>query len=118
MDSNYTDLDSLLPEAKKVKLNNQILTVYPAKLKTMFRIMKAFNAFNKPDQDQEEVMNNLINALAEIIPDIKKDEVDMSIEQLTALVTFVYKTALPADIAQDAEKKMNEVQQIQTSNNQ
>lgn len=91
------DLDILTPEVKKIKLNGVIMDLYPGKLKTIIRIQKAFIAFEAANGTDSEALDRVIKALSEIIPDLKKDDVDISVNQIPVLIQLAYKSALPDD---------------------
>lgn len=92
------DLDKLLPEPKEVKISGKIVKVYPGKLKVLIKIQKAFSAFKGAEPEKQgELMDNLISALSVIMPDLKNEDIDISIEQLPALVNLAYESSLPKD---------------------
>lgn len=91
------DLDALLPDVKKIKISGKILNLYPGKLKSLIRIQKAFLAFQDAKQTDMKLFDDVINALAEIIPDLKRDDVDISMEQIPVLVSIAYTTSIPKD---------------------
>ena len=92
--SEIVDLDKLVPEPKKVKLSGKILDVYPGKIKALIRIQKAFASFKDAGEDEKlDLMDRVVTALAEIIPGIKEEDVDISMEQLPVLVNLAYQTS-------------------------
>lgn len=97
------DLDKLVPEPKKIKLNGKIMDLYPGKLKTIIKLQRDFTALQQGDGEKLEAV---INTLAEILPDIKKEEVDIPLPVLRALVQLAYETSMPSDNANTAEAKM------------
>ena len=100
------NLDKLLPEPKEVEISGRIVKVYPGKLKVLIKIQKAFTAFKGAvPEKQVELMEGLIEVLSKIMPNLKDEDMDISIEQLPALVNIAYESSLPEKI--DLVKKNN-----------
>lgn len=94
--SNVIDLDKLLPEPKKVIISGKELEVYPGKIKALIRIQKAFASFkNAGEDDKLDLMNSVVEGLAQIMPGIRDEDVDISMEQLPVLVNLAYETSVP-----------------------
>ena len=104
--SDIIDLDILQPEPKKIKLNGKILDLYPGKLKTIIRIQKAFVVFKDTQGTDSEALDKVIDALAEIIPDLKNDDVDIAVTQIPKLIELAYRSALPEDSKVVAKSEM------------
>ena len=88
------NLDKLLPEPKEVEISGRIVKVYPGKLKVLIKIQKAFTAFKGAvPEKQVELMEGLIEVLSKIMPNLKDEDMDISIEQLPALVNMAYESS-------------------------
>ena len=87
---NKLDLDALIPEPKTVILNGRDILVQPPKLKQVFKMQKAFLALQDGDDGASD---KVIDAIATIVPDIKNDDVDLTVTQLQALVDFISEMA-------------------------
>jgi hypothetical protein len=88
--SDVLDLDALMPEPKTIILGGNKIKVQPPKLKTVFALQKTFIMLQdgKPDAGEK-----IVEALSAIVPDIKNDNVDLTVEQLQALIQFVSEMA-------------------------
>jgi len=102
------DLDKLLPEPKEIKISGKVLKLYPGKIKTLISIQKAFSSFQeaKSQNDQADLLDSVINALAKIIPEIKNDDVDISIEQLPKIIDLAFQSSVPKDMDMAKKNKM------------
>ena len=100
------DLDILQPEPIKIKLSGQIIDLFPGKLKALIKIQKAFNAFQTAKADQDS-FDNIVNALAVLIPRLKDDDIDISIANIPVLIELAYKVSVPNEAKEliDTEKK-------------
>jgi len=114
------DLDVLAPQARIIKLNNQAVEVYPPKFTNLVELMKLVKKFESitPATSEEkalEIVSEIKDRLMPVMPKIKEPEFDLSIEQLNALIRFVFTIAQPKDTAmlkkagysinEDAQKK-------------
>lgn len=101
--SEVLDLDALLPEAKKVKLNGKVFDVYPATIRQLLRIQSIGQDISTGKLTGPEAEDLLINALSSIIPVLKEDtSVDLNIAQMVALIDFVQKQSVPQNEAGQA----------------
>lgn len=84
------DLDQLAPEPKNVKIGGEVIPVFPAKIKNLIAIQKLFLSFQnmgeRKAEEQVKAMDNIIDVLRPIVPDI--DKVDFTMQQLMALLEF------------------------------
>jgi hypothetical protein len=97
--SEIIDLDKLLPEPKEIKISGKILKLYPGKVKTIIKIQKAFAGFKEASpEDQSKSLTSLVDILAEIIPGIKNDDVDISVEQLPKIIDLAYQSSVPENV--------------------
>jgi Cu/Ag efflux pump CusA len=90
------DLDNLLPEPTQVKISGRVLNVYPGKLKALIKLQKVFLSFadlNKSDQMNK--MEEVVEALGSFIPELKENDVDISLAQLPKIVEIAYQTSMP-----------------------
>lgn len=88
--SDVLDLDALMPESKTIILGGNKIKVQPPKLKTVFALQKTFIMLQ---DGKPEAGEKIIEALSSIVPDIKNDDVDLTVEQLQALIQFVSEMA-------------------------
>lgn len=106
------DLDKLIPEPKKIKLNGKIIDLHPGKLKTLIKLQRSFLAFqNSNGENQEQLLDEVINTLAVLIPAIKDEDMDISLTQLPVLIEVAYKASMPETKATTpitAQKKTTE----------
>jgi hypothetical protein len=92
------DLDKLLPEPRMVRICGKEVTLYPGKLKALIKLQKTFSSFKNADQSgQSELLDTLIDTLEPIIPDIKRDDIDLTIDQIPAVVTLAYENSVPKE---------------------
>lgn len=94
------DLDYIQPEAKHVKLNGKLLEVYPPKLKNIVVISKMARELSdetKTIEEKVQVFESLKQVLAGIMPAFKEDDVDVTLEQMIALIEFIFSLATPED---------------------
>lgn len=88
------DLDTLDPKPHLVRLCGQTIEVYPPKLKNLVNLMNASQQLREKTT-VEEATKSLLESLYPIIPDLKKDGIDVSFEQLIKLVEFVQEISAP-----------------------
>lgn len=105
------DLDKLVPEPKKIKLNGRVIDLFPGKLKTIIKLQRAFTGLQKGEQDK---LDEVINVLSEIIPAIKDDDMDIPLPTLKVLVQLAYESALPEDTKKTTEAEMTPTTQKKT----
>lgn len=101
--SEVIDLDKLVPEPKKIKLNGKIIDLYPGKLKTIIKLQRAFSGLQMGNTDK---IDDVITILSEIIPALKDDDMDIPLATLERLVQLAYETAMPQNNTNSAEAKM------------
>jgi len=109
------DLDALAPKPYLVRLCGQTIEVHPPKFKHLVNLMNIAQEMTK-SKNTVEAANKLLEGLYPIIPDLKKEGIDATIDQLLQLVQFVQDVASPdepikEDVAevqvpdQEAQKK-------------
>lgn len=92
------DLDLLQPQARKVKLNGKLYDVYPPKVKDIANLARLAGKLQTNDgTDLQAKLDNMVNAFASVMPALKEDGVDLTMEQVTALFGFVNSMVSPAD---------------------
>lgn len=96
MNESLLDLDTLIPETKKIKLNGEMYDVLPVKLEDFIVIQKMFLKMKdaKPEE-QIDAISEINTALKPVVPDIEK--MSLTIEQLFALLNFVYSISSLSD---------------------
>lgn len=90
------DLDAIQPEAKNVKINGQIVKVYPPKFKSIIALMKLSSQIND-NSDLNQLEKDLTEALIPIMPALAEPDMDLSMEQLMKLLDFVMLISTPKD---------------------
>lgn len=110
------DLDKIIPESKKVKLNGKTLTVYPPTIRQLLKIQRVGQDIQARIIIGLEAETKLIEALSSVIPALKEDDgsIDFNQAQLIALVQFVQSTAIPQDatvVGVVVKKKMDSSEQ-------
>lgn len=109
------DLDALAPKPYLIRLCGQSVEVFPPKFKNLVELLSITQSLGKGD-NVEEATTGLMEALYKIIPDLRRPEIDLDINQLNRLVQFVQEIAVPdepvkediADVTvpdEDAQKK-------------
>lgn len=114
------DLDVLAPQARYIKLVGERVAVYPPKFINLVELMKLVKKFDKitantADEEVLAVISEIKERLVPVMPRIIEPKFDLSIEQLNALIQYIFKIAQPTDTAmlkkagynmeQDAQKK-------------
>ncbi len=107
MENYDLDLDTVLPAGKTIKLNGQVATVYPPKLRTMLKITAAAKKMELGDIN--EGMPEMIDALAEVVPVLKDPNVDISVDQLLALTQFIGTMSTPPAVTTETPEADDEV---------
>jgi hypothetical protein len=118
--SDILDLDALAPEVKKVKIAGKIIDCYPPKVLQLIKMQKIWEKMQGGKLTSAEAIQGLKEALTPIVPAIKNDDdIDFSIEQLTALLRFAQGTAIPDSNAEkmpeQPKKKITSQGQSHTS---
>lgn len=103
--SDTLDLDALLPEPFKVKINGRIIEVMQPSLRQLLSLQKVFinlqSALKESDADIDVIQKQLMDAVSDIVPAMKEDaEIDLTIEQLIALMNFIQEKSTPQNVAQ------------------
>lgn len=94
------DLDALLPEPKKIKIQGKIIDANPPTVRQILHIQKVMAEIKDQNLSGEEAEEKLIDVLSVIVPEMKKDKnLDFTLEQLLALITYLQKEAVPDNIA-------------------
>ncbi len=79
------DLDALVQDDLDIKLNGKI---YKAKSLTVKQIIKLQKEFLKI-QDNPQDISVVKDLIKEILPALEKDEVDLNVPQMQALIEFI-----------------------------
>lgn len=100
------DLDTLLDEPVKVKINGQVILVYPPTVQDIFSLtsfMKRFREVNsgQSDEDVEKLMTDFKEVFTKIIPQLENHK--MTIKQLFKLLQFVMSLASPQETGPKVE---------------
>lgn len=96
--SDVLDLDALLPEPKKIKINGKLIDCYPPKVKHLISMQRVFARIQNA-QDTDEAEKLIEDVLAPIIPAIREDDtIDFTLDQLKALLQFAQNAALRQDV--------------------
>lgn len=102
------DLDALDPKPKQVKLGGKLFEVYPPKLGAIIALTRLMKELQDVGEDTEKALvaiESIRKAVEPIIPGLKDEtHLDLSIDQVSALLEFVFKMATPPE-AQELEKK-------------
>jgi adenylosuccinate synthase len=103
--SDILDLDAILPEPRQVKLNGKTYTILPAKLKDFIAIQKLFLSFQDVGDPTKQVsaIEEITKVLKPIIPNV--EEMDVTFEQLLAILQFSYNTAAPKNTGTPGTEK-------------
>ncbi len=100
VDTKTLDLDTILPNKGKVKLGGKTYIVEPPKLKNLIELSKLARLFEQGEANESSAITALDKfkeLLYPIIPDLKKDSVDISLLQAAGLLNFIMKLATPED---------------------
>jgi hypothetical protein len=102
------NLDKLIPEPITAILGGKEIKVYPGKLKSLIKTLRAFKNFKDAEglDGQLAVMDSLMDALKSFVPALNDDDMDISIDQVNSLVELAFKVSQPAD---DTEIKKAEL---------
>lgn len=101
--SELLDLDALLPEPKKIKINGKIIECHPPTIRQLLAIQKAADASTGANVDPQEAVERLEEALSAIVPAIKEDKsIDFTLNQFYSLIKFLQEDAIP-DAAKEAK---------------
>jgi hypothetical protein len=106
------DLDALAPKPHEVKLGGEMIEVNPPKFKSLIRLMELSDKLSRANQDDGAEMAVLFSefqqALIPIIPKLGEDDVDLTIQQVMALVTFVMEIASAENTPSNVEAEKGE----------
>lgn len=108
------DLDVLVGGFKRVKLNGNIIRVFPPDLTQLFTLTKLSQGLKKAksmnDQEAMEAYLELKKGIVELIPDLENQTFTM--DQLFKILELVVQMAIPANL------KAMEAKGIKLSTNQ
>ncbi|WP_438979900.1 hypothetical protein [Polynucleobacter sp.] len=111
------DLDTLKPKQATVKLGGKEYSVEPPKLKTLVVLSKIATAFDKLGEGEQASDQSVVGAIADLqkalvgtIPELADDGIDLSLEQASALLKFVFEMASPPDTQALKEKGIEPAQ--------
>jgi len=104
------DLDALAPKVEHVKLNEEVIEVHPPKFKAIVELLRVqAEWFNIKDNAKAMETVDLLRAkISDLVPRLKDDDFDITIEQLNALMTFIFSMANPDALAQAKAKATGE----------
>jgi hypothetical protein len=90
------DLDALVPEAVQVKLGGEIIDVYPPDIETFILLtrLSSRQQFDTADSVRGG-LEEIKDAIATCVPDLKKKNITLKISQALALLQFIVKLAQP-----------------------
>lgn len=102
------DLDTLTGQSRKVKINGNVIEVFPPSVEELFKLQQLASQFKKIDtenitEDQAfDVLENLKSAFISLIPQLKDFKVN--VEQLFKLLDLIVEMAVPHDL-KELEKR-------------
>ncbi len=92
------DLDLLQPQSRKVKLNGNLYDVYPPKVKDIANLARLAGQLQQQDgNDIQQKIDQMVSAFASVMPALKEDNVDLTLEQVIALFQFVNGMVSPTE---------------------
>jgi len=96
------DLDAIAPKIEHVKLNGEVIEVHPPRFKAIVELLRIQAAWGnlKDNAKTMEVVNLLRTRISELVPRLKDDDFDITIEQLSALMQFIFAMANPQAVEQ------------------
>lgn len=100
------DLDLIKPDKKVVRLGGKPRDVHQPSMKvivTLSKLARDFSDETKTTEQKMEIFDELKKVLSGIMPDFKDDDVDINIEQMIALLEFVFSMITPDDKEQLAK---------------
>ena len=110
------DLDALVPEPKKIKLNGKFFDVLPLTIKQLINLAKLEQKLINI-KNEDEVKPLILETLKPIIPEL--NDVDFTYLQLMALLKFAQASSLPKEnkAAEDysPKKKIDSAKESPTS---
>ena len=86
------DLDVYAPKPEYAQLGGKAIEIYPPKLKTIVKLLAIFERMSKAeaDEDKSKAFAELTELLLPIVPALKEPDVDLTFEQMGALIKFVF----------------------------
>jgi len=95
------DLDALAPKVEHVKLNNEVIEVHPPKFKAIVELLRVQAEWNnlKDNAEAMRTIDVLRAKISELVPRLKDDGFDITVEQLQALMQFIFAIANPTALA-------------------
>lgn len=82
------DLDLIQPETKRVKIDGQIVDIYPPHLNELLKLMTVGRS------GDAEVLRE---ALLPVVPALADGKINPTFEQIAALIEFAIKMSMPTD---------------------
>ena len=106
------DLDAIAPKIEHAKLNEEVIEVHPPRFKAIVELLQLQARWNEivrqgDETGVTEVINLLRTRISELVPRLKDDDFDITVEQLSALMQFIFSMANPQAI----EQAKNEIAQ-------
>ena len=100
VDTKKLDLDTIMPDKGEVKLCGKTYIVEPPKLKSLIELTKLAQVFKQERVDEPTAiaaLERFVKLLYPIIPDLEKDNIDISIDQAGRLLEFLDSLSTPED---------------------
>lgn len=99
------DLDAIAPKIEHVKLNEEVVEVRPPKFKAIVELLQLQARWNEimrqgDETGVTEVINLLRTRISELVPRLQDEGFDITIEQLSALMQFIFAMANPQAVEQ------------------
>ena len=93
------DLDSLAPQSKYIKLKGETLEVFPPTVKLLLELFAAQKKLRDANEPNEVTagLESVKNVLVNIMPALKRPDIDLSFGQMSGLIEFVLGMATPDD---------------------
>lgn len=112
------DLDALSPINKAIKLNGVSYECNPITIQQLINLGRLEENLSKINS-LDEIMPMVLEAISPFIPSFKTEKIDITIQQLRAIIVFAQKSSVP-DLASEAKqyapkKKDDSVKESQDS---
>jgi len=110
-DSQKLDLDAIQPESAKVKLNGQWYTLEQPKLGTIVKLTKLAKLVENPNDEQAslEALDMMNKVIGEMMPDLEGNKVDLTMQQVGAVLGLIFEMASPPDLKAVRQKGLEPV---------
>lgn len=94
------DLDSIVPQGKKVKLNNKVLTIFPPSVEDFIKLTQFKARLENVSTETEgyAMIDELKECIGRFTPDLKEEGAfNLSFSHLMAILAIAMKMAQPSD---------------------